>query len=69
LLVAAFVLLLTGYNIAVVDDAVDFLSSSLGSPSKAGKSSGGFRLNYDYETPIRSIDVGGADQAQRLDIF
>ncbi|KAG6856049.1 hypothetical protein H0H87_008063 [Tephrocybe sp. NHM501043] len=26
---------------------------------------GGFRINYDFETPLRAIDVGGPDQTQR----
>ncbi|KAL0952817.1 hypothetical protein HGRIS_007042 [Hohenbuehelia grisea] len=30
---------------------------------------GGFRLNYDDETPVKSIDVGGPDQQQRLAEF
>jgi hypothetical protein len=44
-----------------VGDA-QFLSSSFrSSPQVAG----GFQLNYDRETPIRAIDVGGPDQEER----
>ncbi|KAJ7662894.1 SNF2 family N-terminal domain-containing protein [Mycena rosella] len=44
-----------------------FLSSSLSSsPQIAG---GGFQLNYDRDTPIRAIDVGGNDQAERMAEF
>ncbi|KAJ7583553.1 SNF2 family DNA-dependent ATPase [Mycena floridula] len=41
-------------------------SSSRSTPKAAGT---GFRLNYDAETPIRSIDIGGPDQAQRMAEF
>ncbi|KAG7452506.1 uncharacterized protein BT62DRAFT_879840 [Guyanagaster necrorhizus] len=44
----------------------DFLSSSLGRRSIGG-GAGGFNLNYDVATPIRSIDVGGPDQQQRYE--
>jgi hypothetical protein len=40
-----------------------FLSSSLSSSPAAH---GGFQLNYDADTPIRAIDVGGHDQEERL---
>ncbi|KAJ6615353.1 SNF2 family N-terminal domain-containing protein [Mycena sp. CBHHK59/15] len=43
-----------------------FLSSSFrSSPQVAG----GFALNYDRETPVRAIDVGGADQQERMAEF
>ncbi|KAJ6490225.1 SNF2 family DNA-dependent ATPase [Mycena vitilis] len=43
-----------------------FLSSSLSSsPIVAG----GFQLNYDQETPLRAIDIGGPDQAERMADF
>ncbi|KAL0066241.1 hypothetical protein AAF712_006672 [Marasmius tenuissimus] len=46
------------------------LSKTAGeSKSKVLGNTGGFSLNYDHETPIRSIDVGGADQAQRVTEF
>ncbi|KAF8890769.1 SNF2 family N-terminal domain-containing protein [Infundibulicybe gibba] len=32
-------------------------------------SNGGFHLNYDADTPLRPIDVGGADQQQRMAEF
>lgn len=32
---------------------------------KANGSTGGFNLNYDVNTPVRAIDVGGPDQAQK----
>lgn len=40
-----------------------FLFRSMGPSPMAN--TGGFRVNYDYETPIRSIDLGGPDQEQR----
>ncbi|KAF8134681.1 SNF2 family N-terminal domain-containing protein [Mycena galopus ATCC 62051] len=43
-----------------------FLSSSLGSSPVAA---GGFGLNYDRETPIHAIDVGGHDQEERMADF
>ncbi|ESK86005.1 snf2 family dna-dependent atpase [Moniliophthora roreri MCA 2997] len=43
------------------------LSSSAGTSKK--RVAGGFRLNYDDESQIRSFDVGGADQAQRMAEF
>ncbi|KAF5376123.1 hypothetical protein D9615_007674 [Tricholomella constricta] len=50
-----------------------FLSSPLGrSPPVARQSmpgAGGFRINYDYETPLRAIDLGGPDQEQRMADF
>lgn len=33
--------------------------------SGGGVDTGGFRLNYDKLTPLRSVDVGGPDQEQR----
>ncbi|KAJ7145709.1 SNF2 family N-terminal domain-containing protein [Mycena epipterygia] len=43
-----------------------FLSSSFtSSPIVAG----GFQLNYDQETPLRSIDIGGHDQQERMADF
>ncbi|KAG7087376.1 hypothetical protein E1B28_013349 [Marasmius oreades] len=51
------------------------LSLLLVDPPMRGKSAvhakvaGGFRLNYDDETLIRSIDIGGADQAQKISEF
>ncbi|RDB23958.1 putative ATP-dependent helicase C23E6.02 [Hypsizygus marmoreus] len=46
----------------------NFLASALArSPAKQNVS--GFRLNYDHETPIRSIDLGGPDQQQRMAEF
>ena len=36
----------------------------LGKPGSGG-GAGGFCLNYDATTPLRSIDVGGSDQEQR----
>ncbi|KAG9217670.1 hypothetical protein CCMSSC00406_0003641 [Pleurotus cornucopiae] len=46
------------------------------SPSKSpaalrtsGGIAGGFHLNYDQETPLRSVDVGGEDQQQKLAEF
>ena len=41
-----------------------FLSSSLGPTPKRG-GAGGFNLNYDQDTPLRVIDVGGPDQERR----
>lgn len=46
---------------AVAD--ASFLSSSLSSSPAA---LGGFQLNYDADTPIRAIDVGGHDQEEKL---
>lgn len=36
----------------------------LGKPGSGG-GAGGFCLNYDATTPLRSIDMGGPDQEQR----
>ncbi|KAK0210806.1 SNF2 family DNA-dependent ATPase [Desarmillaria ectypa] len=47
----------------------EFLSSSMGSRRSIGGGAGGFSLNYDDEAPIRSIDVGGHDQQQKLEEF
>lgn len=48
----------------------EFLSSSTGSSRRSvGGGAGGFSLHYDDATPIRSIDVGGPDQQQKLDEF
>ncbi|KAK0483680.1 SNF2 family DNA-dependent ATPase [Armillaria novae-zelandiae] len=48
----------------------EFLSSSMGSSRRSiGRGAGRFSLNYDDATPIRSIDVGGPDQQQKLDEF
>ncbi len=46
--------------ISVPEHAAEFLASSLASGSKLP-----FNLNYDQESPIRQIDVGGPDQEQR----
>ncbi|KAJ6562842.1 SNF2 family DNA-dependent ATPase [Mycena vulgaris] len=43
-----------------------FLSSSF---SSSPQMAGGFQLNYDRDTPIRAIDVGGHDQEQRMAEF
>jgi len=45
-----------------------FLSGAVGgrTPQMPSSSLGGFHLNYDHETPIRTIDVGGDDQQQRF---
>ncbi|KAF5337985.1 hypothetical protein D9758_014335 [Tetrapyrgos nigripes] len=37
--------------------------------SSTPKVAGGFRLNYDSETPLKAIDIGGADQQQKLAEF
>ncbi|TFK37535.1 SNF2 family DNA-dependent ATPase [Crucibulum laeve] len=58
-------------NVAANNDA-DLLSGLHSqTPRKAsgGIGGGGFRLNYDQETPLRSIDIGGPDQQQRLAEF
>ncbi|KAK0228592.1 SNF2 family DNA-dependent ATPase [Armillaria fumosa] len=48
----------------------EFLSYSTGSSRRSiGGGAGGFSLHYDDATPIRSIDVGGPDQQQKLDEF
>ncbi|PBK96912.1 hypothetical protein ARMGADRAFT_989149 [Armillaria gallica] len=48
----------------------EFLSNSMGPSRRSiGGGAGGFGLNYDDATPIRSIDVGGPDQQQKLDEF
>lgn len=31
----------------------------------AALNTGGFNINYDYESPLRSIDMGGPDQQLR----
>ncbi|KAF9485841.1 hypothetical protein BDN70DRAFT_870738 [Pholiota conissans] len=53
-------------NILEAESGAELLNS-LASGSKA--SSQPFRLNYDQETPLRTIDVGGPDQEQRLADF
>jgi hypothetical protein len=40
-----------------------FLSSSLSSSPVVA---GGFQLNYDQETPLRAIDIGGHDQEEKF---
>ncbi|KAF9468325.1 SNF2 family DNA-dependent ATPase [Collybia nuda] len=59
-------------NLVGLPSTVDgeFLSQSLTqkSPRSAARSSG-FRLHYDQETPLRAIDLGGADQEQRMAEF
>ncbi|KAG5644268.1 hypothetical protein DXG03_008753 [Asterophora parasitica] len=53
-----------------INDAA-FLSSPMRrTPARQGMpGAGGFRINYDYETPLRAIDLGGPDQAQRMADF
>ncbi|KAJ7131709.1 SNF2 family DNA-dependent ATPase [Mycena crocata] len=52
-------------HLGAVSDA-SFLSSSFtSSPHVAG----GFQLNYDQETPLRAIDIGGHDQQERMADF
>ncbi|KAJ6542826.1 SNF2 family N-terminal domain-containing protein [Mycena capillaripes] len=43
-----------------------FLSSSFSSSPMAA---GGFQLNYDHETPVRAIDIGGHDQEEKMADF
>ncbi|KAJ7024175.1 SNF2 family DNA-dependent ATPase [Mycena alexandri] len=43
-----------------------FLSSSLNSSPMVA---GGFQLNYDQDTPVRAIDIGGHDQEERMAEF
>ncbi|KAF5383948.1 hypothetical protein D9757_007371 [Collybiopsis confluens] len=54
-------------------DAQPVLGPNLNySPRKSGKKvsgAGGFALNYDDETPIRAIDIGGQDQHLRMAEF
>jgi hypothetical protein len=51
----------------VDDDVADLLLNGSGPLKTAGP--GGFRLNYDKETPLRQIDLGGPDQQQRCASF
>uniref|UniRef100_A0A8H7XLY1 Uncharacterized protein n=1 Tax=Psilocybe cubensis TaxID=181762 RepID=A0A8H7XLY1_PSICU len=51
------------------DNHTSFLASALSSPARAGASRSTFHLNYDQETPIRPIDVGGPDQQQKIAEF
>ena len=44
----------------------EFLADAFVSRAGGRKVAGGFSLNYDVETPIRPIDVGGPDQEQRF---
>ncbi|KAJ7762016.1 SNF2 family DNA-dependent ATPase [Mycena maculata] len=53
-----------GHSGAIAD--ASFLSSSFSSSPHVA---GGFQLNYDQETPIRSIDIGGPDQQERMADF
>jgi len=43
----------------------DLLVNGLASGPLKTAGPGGFRLNYDKETPLRQIDLGGPDQQQR----
>ncbi|KAJ7255040.1 SNF2 family N-terminal domain-containing protein, partial [Mycena haematopus] len=52
-------------QLGAIADAT-FLSSSLSSSPVAA---GGFGLNYDRETPIHAIDIGGHDQEERMADF
>ncbi|KAF8888452.1 SNF2 family N-terminal domain-containing protein [Gymnopilus junonius] len=56
-----------GRMLAAVD--ASYLVDSFVPSSSGRKVAGGFSLNYDMETPIRPIDVGGPDQEQRLADF
>ncbi|PPQ94269.1 hypothetical protein CVT25_004926 [Psilocybe cyanescens] len=48
------------------DNDASFLASIVSSPGpQAGPSRPDFRIHYDQETPLRSIDVGGPDQQKR----
>ncbi|KAJ8462365.1 hypothetical protein ONZ45_g17962 [Pleurotus djamor] len=58
----------------ILPDCTDMLVSprAVSSPTKSSSAkvvAGGFRLNYDTETPLRSIDVGGQDQQLKLAEF
>ncbi|TFK61429.1 hypothetical protein BDN72DRAFT_460900 [Pluteus cervinus] len=57
-------LLLGGNN-----DAQEVNLPSYSKLSQASPATGGFRLNYDSETPLRSVDFGGEDQEQKLAEF
>ncbi|KAF4611576.1 hypothetical protein D9613_003624 [Agrocybe pediades] len=49
---------------------LQFINSFVDTPqSLSGPLRGEFNLNYDKETPVRPIDVGGPDQEQRLADF
>ena len=50
------------------DDVADLLLNGLPSGPLKPAGPGGFRLNYDTETPLRQIDLGGPDQQQRCAI-
>jgi hypothetical protein len=52
---------LLGQSPAMAD--ASFLSSSLSSSPVVA---GGFQLNYDQETPLRAIDIGGHDQEEKF---
>ncbi|KAJ7619382.1 SNF2 family DNA-dependent ATPase [Roridomyces roridus] len=52
------------YAAALAD--ASFLSSSFTSSPYVP---GGFQLNYDQDTPVRAIDVGGDDQEERMADF
>ncbi|KAF8921264.1 SNF2 family N-terminal domain-containing protein [Mucidula mucida] len=53
-----------------LDTDADFLTSALSHSKRAGgPTAGGFKINYDQETPVRAIDIGGADQAQKIQEF
>ncbi|KJA22647.1 hypothetical protein HYPSUDRAFT_87246 [Hypholoma sublateritium FD-334 SS-4] len=56
-----------GLGQSAAENAAEFLASSLASGSKLPAAP--FGLNYDQESPIRQIDVGGPDQEQRLANF
>ncbi|KAJ7886673.1 SNF2 family DNA-dependent ATPase [Mycena leptocephala] len=55
---------LLGQSPAMAD--ASFLSSSLSSSPVVA---GGFQLNYDQETPLRAIDIGGHDQEEKMADF
>jgi len=48
-----------------VNDANVLANAAFLGGSGSGGGAGGFRLHYDVETPLRTIDVGGPDQEQR----
>ncbi|GLB44215.1 putative SNF2 family N-terminal domain [Lyophyllum shimeji] len=52
-----------------IDDLTVFARSLAPTPARSMPSAGGFRLNYDWQTPVRAIDLGGPDQEQRLAEF
>ncbi|KAF7421162.1 hypothetical protein PC9H_011682 [Pleurotus ostreatus] len=59
----------TTFSLSQVLTGTSSPSKSPAALLRTGGIAGGFHLNYDQETPLRSVDVGGEDQQQKLAEF